>query len=139
MKVDTQPFETKHLYLLGETPFAKTIMPEGLNENCTAVTLTLGDKPVLILGVNVLHKGVLEVFFLPGSLFYSSRIKLVRETKKWYSHVEEEFPWHRIQALVREDCPSHCRFAEMLGLIEENTLMQYGPDKENLVIYSKVR
>lgn len=138
MKVSTRPYEESHFIALGNSPLAHR-MGGPLNENCHAVTLFIYDSPALIMGINNPHNGLLEIFLLPGDLFYKYPISMVKEAIKWYNHIQSEFHWRRIQAIVRDDVPIHCKFSEWLGLNHEATLYRYGPDGETVRIYSKVR
>lgn len=138
MKADMVPYEDSHYFQLGGSPLSKRIGGL-LTDNCHAVTFLIDGRPALILGVNIPHTGLVEVFFLPGELFYSNITPLVRETKRWYAYIESQFHWRRIQAMVRDDIESHCRFAQWLGLEQEAVLHRYGPDGETMRIYSKVR
>ena len=93
-------------------------------------------KVLCIGGIVEFWPGVGEAWVIFADEARKEPKQLVRTVRTYLNQHKPAF--HRLQALVKDAVPCSQRFVEMLGFVREATLPQYGPDKSDFIMYSKV-
>jgi RimJ/RimL family protein N-acetyltransferase len=111
---------------------------QGWKDGGPAYTLIMDDQVVGCAGVVLLEWGRGEAWTLLSSLFYRYKLTAIRFIKKYLQRIAEDEELKRVQAQVRCDFEAGKRFIEFLGFEREGVLRRFGPNSEDIVMYSKL-
>lgn len=106
-----------------------------------AYAIELDGKPVAIGALNVARQGVGMAWLLQmnqSAIPKDKALVVVREIKKQLKRVAKQEELFRIQATCVADDTRGGRFLQTLGFQAEGVLRQYGPDKEDHIMWSTI-
>lgn len=103
-----------------------------------AYTLIVEDVPVVCAGVILNEWGRAEAWSLLSNAFYKHKIKAYRAIKAGLDSIVIENKLTRIQATVDSNSPEAIDFIECLGFEYEGRLRQYGPNREDYLMFSRI-
>ena len=99
---------------------------------------TLYDKRIIACGGFIqLWPGVFEAWLCVDNYqdFLSYKISLIKKFRKEIS----ELNYHRLQAAVDIGTINHQKFMNLLGFYCEGVMQKYGVDKQDHLMYAKVK
>lgn len=102
-----------------------------------AYTLLLDGTPVGVVGVNTGWVGVGEVWTFLGDEIRHAPISFMKVVKNLLGRCNE-FGFHRLQMTVRREYTEGIKFAQALDFESEGLLRQYGPDRADHIMFSRV-
>lgn len=90
-------------------------------------------------GVFPLNKGTGQSW-----MFMNREVKhfvksVVRGIRKRQEEIMDRRHYHRLQTPVLELHNGACRLVEMLGYVKESVMTDFGPKRENYIMYAKIR
>ena len=104
----------------------------------SAMTLTYDGIVLGIVGHVQVIPGTYEVWLIPSEYISSHSLAFAKLLSYYIREIMPTFDWHRLQMVSPED-GLHTRWAKFLGFEEEGTLRQWGHDKKDYTMWSKVR
>jgi len=104
-----------------------------------AYTLLYDDKILCCGGVCFYREGFGEAWILCSHGVEDHPLITVRAVKNVIEDIMKFCQVHRVQATVRCDWDRAQKFIEFLGFQKEGTLRQYGPDRSDYYMYSRIR
>lgn len=102
------------------------------------VCLIKDGKPIAIFGISSIWKGVAHLWTVTTDESDKHKLLFCKYLLEFYSAMQSKFNFHRAQFSIKKDYEGGKRWAEFLGFTEEAVLKQYGPDKTDYVMYSRL-
>ena len=112
-------------------------MDESIIDHDLSWTLC-NDKIVLgCAGFKKMWNGVYECWLHPAvpEIFYHFKILIIKKIKYEFKRIN----FHRMQATVKTSTKNHEKLMLCLGFYYESTLIRYGPDKMDYIMYTIIR
>jgi len=146
-RIKIQPYQFKHFeelivrpheegikeaIQLSNTEWAHAIGKEAVE----AYTGFIGDKIFAIGGLNILWKGVGEVWVIGSPVIPSQRFSYVKIVKFYLKYFREKYRLKRVQAQVIKDYEMLHRFTKFFGFKYEGTLHNYCGGKLDNCMYA---
>lgn len=103
-----------------------------------AWTILKDGIPLCCGGFMLYWQGVAEVWFMLSQKGIPFTKTILRESRKLMEDYIKRFNIHRMQAFINAQDETACRWAERYGLIRGQTIEQFGPHKEDFIIFGKV-
>ena len=101
-------------------------------------SLMIKGKVVAFAFVRNFRVGVAEVGMLMSKDIYKDRMGLQKVVLKLIEYCEKELGIHRLQMSVEQGFQMGVRWAHSLGFLYEGTMLKYGYDKKNHLLFSRV-
>ena len=124
--------EIKESVLLSDTEWAKAIGKEAIE----AYTGYIDGNVFAIGGLNILWKGVGEVWVIGSPTIPSQRFSYVKIVKFYLKYFQEKYKLRRVQAQVIEEHDMLHRFVKHMGFTYEGTLHNYCGGNMNNCMYA---
>lgn len=102
-------------------------------------TLIVDGKPAAVMGMNPLWPGVAEAWAVTSDRVRAAPIWFHREVRRLVAYCERTYQYHRVQITVPMGFPVGLRWAVMLGFEPESRLFQYGPDRQDHMMFRRLR
>lgn len=95
-------------------------------------------KPVGYGGIIKMWPGVGEIWIMSSDFFDCKPVATARLLHNCFNALTKGLKLHRVQASVLSTHDTGKRLAEWVGMEQESTLKQFGPDKEDYIRYVKL-
>jgi len=96
------------------------------------------DALAAIVGGYLFYPGVMEMFSITSMLVHTHANGFIRCMREIMEHTQKEFKLWRFQTTVPVEVDQPDRYAKLLGLEREGLMKQYGPNKVDHVLYSRL-
>jgi hypothetical protein len=103
-----------------------------------AWTMLKDGIPLCCGGFMMYWQGVAEAWFMLSQKGMPHAKTILRESRKFMEGYIKQFNIHRMQAFINAQDETACRWAERYGLIRGQIIEQFGPHKEDFIIFGKV-
>ena len=95
------------------------------------------DRPIMILGCNILWEGVAQVWTVPTEEIRGSGLYVVKITKFLLRGIALKARVRRFHCIIHTGYPENIKWIELLGFQHEGTMFRATPDKKDLLVYVK--
>jgi hypothetical protein len=96
-------------------------------------------KPMTCFGVVPLWKGVGEIWMIPDKFMLSKfKTKFHKGAFKFMLTTAKQLKLHRIQCTVKSNNTRAIKWIESMKFLKEGIVKQYGPDKEDYIMYARL-
>lgn len=102
-------------------------------------TMMKDGVPVFCAGVVDIGWQRGEAWTLVSRLFYENKKVCYRVVKNFLKYCFENNQYQRIQSVISPDLDAGESWMRHLGFTKEGTLRKFGPNNEDVVMYSRVR
>lgn len=109
-------------------------------ENGTAVTLWDEDLVIMCGGVvRSVHKGIGEFWMIPSVHIGMYKKSVFKTALNFIDDMIKKFGFYRLQVTIKESDPAAIRYIEHLGFEREGLMRKFGPDRQNYLLYARVK
>lgn len=108
-------------------------------ETQAAVTIFCEGRPIAILGMNPIHRGVFQAWAIISSEVQKHPVSFHKLALTIFERWKTQSGAHRVQMTVQADFEAARRWALALGFNYEGKLRSYGEDGSDFYIYGWVK
>jgi hypothetical protein len=101
-------------------------------------TLLDGDKPIISGGVAIMWQGVGDSWMLVSKYVKKYPLSVYKTVSSIMEGIIERHKLYRIQTVIKEDDSTAINWIERLGYTREGVLRQFGPDRQNYLMYGRI-
>jgi len=139
--IEYVPYQPEH-FLKVSSNSVEMLMNDKLSADIhayfPATTLLNDGVPIACWGVHEIWKGVGEVWAaIDKDILTIAPREFVIGTAGVFNEMLVHF--HRLQCFVRADIEQANNFVKHYGFVEEGVLRQYSPDKEDYIMYARLK
>ena len=128
---DVEYLEHREGDLLGESPFEE--------EKGPTWTVLVDEYPVAIFGFMFISPGTYEMWAEITDAIRGNGRPAIKQGREIIELAFENLEMHRLQATCRVVKGEYSRFLEVMGFQKEGLLRQAAPNREDLILYSRVK
>jgi hypothetical protein len=103
-----------------------------------AYTLLDGDVPIVSGGFAMLWPGVCDSWMLISKHIKRYPLSVYKTVSTKMKCVIENYKLYRIQTLIQEGDMTAINWIERLGFTREGVMRQFGPDRQNYLMYGRI-
>lgn len=103
-----------------------------------AYTLFDGDRPIVSAGVAIMWPGVGESWMIVSKYIKKYPLSVYKSVSQIMNGIIKQMQLYRIQTVIKEDDDVAIVWIERLGYTREGVLRQFGPDKQNYLMYGRI-
>jgi len=133
-----QIFEGQLNHEAGESTLAFGAHADKLEVDGLSHSYIVNGFVIAVGGVALLWAGVGEGWVIASDRIYSHGIGVARSTRRLLDTMAKAEKLHRIQSAVLTSDERLPRFAKFLGFQREGEMRNYGVDKKNYDLYSRI-
>jgi len=101
-------------------------------------TLLDGDRPIISGGVAIMWRGVGDSWMLVSKYVKKYPLSVYKTVSSIMEDIIERQKLYRIQTVIKEDDSTAINWIERLGYTREGVLRQFGPDRQNYLMYGRI-
>ena len=109
-----------------------------IEDSGKALTIFIDDEPAMCIGIIDIWEGLGEVWIVVSNEIARRPVSIARGMRELLAEYFKYGGYRRIQSNVRADWNTARRFAKFVGMEEEGSMPNFGPDGADYVRFAKV-